>query len=99
MTKEQQLVEIIWNTEKNSFVRKDTDKPVKEVIPLGPLLTLHVTSIAGCDGPKQQIFDEAKKYAHHIIGYEATKTAHDINPQEYDPHMHDIWAVRLYKIS
>ena len=41
----------------------------------------------------------AKKYSRKTIGYEATKTAHDINPQEYDPYMTDVWAVRLYKIS
>lgn len=93
---EKKLVEIVWNDEKEGFVIKENNRKVKSVLPIGPLSSSSETY--GCS-PKTTIEEFAKKYVTKgTIGYEAVKTASDVNGGEFSMGP-DAYAFRLYKIS
>ncbi len=93
---ETKLVEIVWNDEKETFVRKGTNKKVRSALPIGPLSSSSETY--SCK-PTTSIEELAKKYkTKGTIGYEALKTASDVNGGEFNMGP-DVYAFRLYKIN
>lgn len=90
------LAQIVWDEEKNAFMRRDTNTKVREATPIGPLSCEYLPAGTSL---MPAICTLAKKYIDQKPNaYEMLITATDVDGNELcigD----DIYAFRLYKIS